>query len=175
MFDFMTYLEVGRRRTRLIHISSKFRSCWRDFFRDKGLCAFDCLIITVQETMSEDEIALAKEALKYELPVCFVRSKCDSDLFNKYQNGEIDSVSRAEIDNHLNYCRFREIFEVDWLNNNFSIIVFPIPDEKIEPAREYENLLRLCPVFTKTNPEPTSRPVPRNRPTPFPLVRSLKV
>uniref|UniRef100_A0A914CQH6 IRG-type G domain-containing protein n=1 Tax=Acrobeloides nanus TaxID=290746 RepID=A0A914CQH6_9BILA len=82
-----------------------------NYFEDKCLYAFDCLIILIQETLAEDEIQMAKIALKYSLPVCFVRSKCDSDLYNKHQNGEIDGITRAEIDAHIsslsNFFRFQ--------------------------------------------------------------------
>jgi hypothetical protein len=57
------------------------------YYEDKALCAFDCLIIMVQDTPGEEEIAYAKTAMNYNQKVVFVRSRCDLDFdkINEYQ------------------------------------------------------------------------------------------
>jgi hypothetical protein len=50
------------------------------FSRKHGLIAFDCLLIFIQQTVCIEEIELAKIAKENNLPICLVRSKCDTDL-----------------------------------------------------------------------------------------------
>jgi len=67
------------------------------YFNDKGLCAFDCLLIFVQATLSQDEIKFAQSALHYRQSVAFVRSRCDEDMQNKLLDEEIDAINQETV------------------------------------------------------------------------------
>uniref|UniRef100_A0A914C341 IRG-type G domain-containing protein n=1 Tax=Acrobeloides nanus TaxID=290746 RepID=A0A914C341_9BILA len=75
------------------------------YFADKGLCAFDCLIIMTQKTLCQEDITFARCALNYNQPVAFVRSQCDIDMDNKVKEEEIDEIDQEEINNHLDYLQ----------------------------------------------------------------------
>lgn len=65
-------------------------------FSDKGLCAFDCLIILTQSTLCQEDVNFATCALKYHQPVAFVRSKCDLDLINKFVEEGDDMITASQ-------------------------------------------------------------------------------
>uniref|UniRef100_A0A914EPW5 IRG-type G domain-containing protein n=1 Tax=Acrobeloides nanus TaxID=290746 RepID=A0A914EPW5_9BILA len=51
-----------------------------NYYEDKSLCAFDCLIICTQDTLGQEEIEFAMKALRYRQAITFVRSRCDIAL-----------------------------------------------------------------------------------------------
>uniref|UniRef100_A0A914Z280 IRG-type G domain-containing protein n=1 Tax=Panagrolaimus superbus TaxID=310955 RepID=A0A914Z280_9BILA len=80
-----------------------------NYYEDKALCGFDCLVILVQQTLAEEEIKFALAALEYNQKVVFVRSKCDIDFHLKDESGKnLRSIpSSEEIREHINELRFR--------------------------------------------------------------------
>uniref|UniRef100_A0A914BXS0 IRG-type G domain-containing protein n=1 Tax=Acrobeloides nanus TaxID=290746 RepID=A0A914BXS0_9BILA len=82
------------------------------YFDDKGLCAFDCLIILVQNTPGQEEIAFAQKAIKYQQPVAFVRSRCDQDIDNMLKDGDIDEVTQEIVYNHIKELAEKTAIEI---------------------------------------------------------------
>ena len=72
-----------------------------NIFRDKCLCAFDCLIICTQDTLGQEEIDFAIQSLKYNQPIAFVRSRCDIVLDNAKKCGDIKTINQEAVVNEL--------------------------------------------------------------------------
>uniref|UniRef100_A0A914EB50 IRG-type G domain-containing protein n=1 Tax=Acrobeloides nanus TaxID=290746 RepID=A0A914EB50_9BILA len=77
--------------------SGTMRHTSKNYYNDKMLHAFNCLIILVQNTLCEEEVLFAKTALNYNQPVVFVRSRCDSDLDSLEKNGEIEERTQEMV------------------------------------------------------------------------------
>uniref|UniRef100_A0A914PLB2 IRG-type G domain-containing protein n=1 Tax=Panagrolaimus davidi TaxID=227884 RepID=A0A914PLB2_9BILA len=73
----------------------------KTYFMDKCLYMFDCLIILTQDTITEEEIGLAKLSLDVGMPVIFVRSRCDMTLMNLHHRGKIAKLDQDAADNFV--------------------------------------------------------------------------
>uniref|UniRef100_A0A914EAU3 IRG-type G domain-containing protein n=1 Tax=Acrobeloides nanus TaxID=290746 RepID=A0A914EAU3_9BILA len=71
------------------------------YYAEKGLCAFDVLLIFIQNTLCAEDVKLAREAKKYGQTVCFIRSQCDIDVMNMVQYDEIAEVNQEEVSKYL--------------------------------------------------------------------------
>uniref|UniRef100_A0A914Z4S4 IRG-type G domain-containing protein n=1 Tax=Panagrolaimus superbus TaxID=310955 RepID=A0A914Z4S4_9BILA len=78
------------------------------YYHEKGLCAFDCLFILVQETFCEEEIKFAIAALKNNQKVAFIQSKCDILLTNKKKQKLIKEISQKAVNDCLIECNVKE-------------------------------------------------------------------
>jgi hypothetical protein len=75
-------------------------------FRRNYVYAYDLIIILLQEDLCEPEVELAKRIQQYELPMCFIRSKCDFDIINEvYSSGSTKEITQEMIDRHLRDCK----------------------------------------------------------------------
>uniref|UniRef100_A0A914Q2S7 IRG-type G domain-containing protein n=1 Tax=Panagrolaimus davidi TaxID=227884 RepID=A0A914Q2S7_9BILA len=86
-----------------------------NYYGDKALCGFDCLVILVQQTLGEEEVKFAKAALDYNQKVVFVRSKCDIDFHLKDESGKtsisIPSPEQNELRKHdPRFCSIQIFF-----------------------------------------------------------------
>ncbi len=70
-------------------------------FSEKGLCAFDCLLIFVEATLKQEEIKFAQQALHFHQAVAFVRSRCDEDLENMKRDEEIEEITQEEVNKYV--------------------------------------------------------------------------
>lgn len=66
-------------------------------FRDYGLLAFDCLVIMTEASLSGDELNFALEALRNNIPVCFIRPKCDMDMEDRLEDGMIEEINQRTV------------------------------------------------------------------------------
>lgn len=81
-----------------------------DHYDNNGLCAFDCLIILIQNTLAMDEMEFARKALEYGQPVAFVRSRCDETLRELYEEEVLFKQFHADhVMKHLKVAFQKEI------------------------------------------------------------------
>uniref|UniRef100_A0A914BXT0 Uncharacterized protein n=1 Tax=Acrobeloides nanus TaxID=290746 RepID=A0A914BXT0_9BILA len=101
--SYYTYPNGKFRNVRLYDIPGSGTMSHRaeDYFSDKRLCAFDCLIILIQNTLGEEEISYALKALEYDQPVAFVRSRCDIDLDSMIKDGELGEINQEIINEEI--------------------------------------------------------------------------
>ena len=80
----------------------------KEYYQEKALCGFDCLVILVQQTLCEDEVKFALAALEYHQKVVFVRSQCDLDFHRKDESGKTMKTipSAQEVKDHINEREF---------------------------------------------------------------------
>uniref|UniRef100_A0A914C2F2 IRG-type G domain-containing protein n=1 Tax=Acrobeloides nanus TaxID=290746 RepID=A0A914C2F2_9BILA len=78
-----------------------------NYYRQKALCAFDCLIVMVQQALGVEEIRFVRAAVENNQKVVFVRSKCDLDFCMKNESGKMlrTTPSSKEIKDHINELR----------------------------------------------------------------------
>uniref|UniRef100_A0A914BVA3 IRG-type G domain-containing protein n=1 Tax=Acrobeloides nanus TaxID=290746 RepID=A0A914BVA3_9BILA len=84
--------------------SDKMSFRTEDYFEENDLCAFDCLLILVQATLGQEEISYAKMAIKYHQPVAFIRSRCDMEISNLYDNDKQKCNLHANYDANCQLC-----------------------------------------------------------------------
>uniref|UniRef100_A0A914QWX0 IRG-type G domain-containing protein n=1 Tax=Panagrolaimus davidi TaxID=227884 RepID=A0A914QWX0_9BILA len=82
------------------------------YYQEKGLCAFDCLFILIQETFCEEEIKFAIEALKHNQKVAFIQSKCDILLTNRKKQKIITTIDQTAVDEFLEKLKENRISEI---------------------------------------------------------------
>lgn len=71
------------------------RHCQKSF-SSSNLMALDCLLIFLEDSIGMDAIEIAKLAKMSNLPACFVRSKCDCDLF-----GNASAIGKRSLKNKI--------------------------------------------------------------------------
>uniref|UniRef100_A0AC34FYP6 IRG-type G domain-containing protein n=1 Tax=Panagrolaimus sp. ES5 TaxID=591445 RepID=A0AC34FYP6_9BILA len=81
-----------------------------NYFEEKKLYVFDCLIILTQDCLTEEEIKFAREAISYGQPVLFARSRCDATLENMVAMDEIDEADQDAADSFVQdmYLKFSQ-------------------------------------------------------------------
>uniref|UniRef100_A0A914P049 IRG-type G domain-containing protein n=1 Tax=Panagrolaimus davidi TaxID=227884 RepID=A0A914P049_9BILA len=86
-----------------------------NYYEDKALCGFDCLIVLVQQALGQEDIAFAQAALRYDQKVVFVRSKCDVDFHLRHESGNIlrHIPSPEEVHQHLENLRHHFSLELE--------------------------------------------------------------
>uniref|UniRef100_A0AC34F2J5 IRG-type G domain-containing protein n=1 Tax=Panagrolaimus sp. ES5 TaxID=591445 RepID=A0AC34F2J5_9BILA len=68
-----------------------------DYYQDKCLCAFDCLIILCEDFLSNEEIKIALQSLKFNQRVVFVRSRFDIAMANAKRSKRIAEINQHTI------------------------------------------------------------------------------
>uniref|UniRef100_A0A914QHJ7 IRG-type G domain-containing protein n=1 Tax=Panagrolaimus davidi TaxID=227884 RepID=A0A914QHJ7_9BILA len=72
-----------------------------NYYQDKRICAFDTVIICIQESVCREEIDFAIQCIKYNQPIVFVRSRCDTVMDNLKKQKRITQVDQAAVDNQI--------------------------------------------------------------------------
>uniref|UniRef100_A0A914CHK3 Uncharacterized protein n=1 Tax=Acrobeloides nanus TaxID=290746 RepID=A0A914CHK3_9BILA len=91
------------------------------FPMNKALCAFDCLIVLLQDTLGEEEVFIARTAIAHKQNVVFVRSRCDLDFNKKNESTDVVMPTQKEAKEHVK--QLKETFKkqiqrmADDLNN----------------------------------------------------------
>ncbi|OWA51310.1 putative Interferon-inducible GTPase 1 [Hypsibius exemplaris] len=89
-----------------------------DYFQEQQLFCFDFLIVIIGRNIKEDELAIAKEARKNNVPVFFVRSKADDSIANIVNDEGVTrqqavqkfkKIIEAQQENQLNKQGFPEV------------------------------------------------------------------
>lgn len=62
-----------------------------NYFYDNALCAFDCLALMIQNTITVEEIKFAVDAIRHKVPIIFVKSHMDAIYKNMVDDGIIDT------------------------------------------------------------------------------------
>jgi hypothetical protein len=79
-------------------------------FSRNGLCFLDVIIVMLQATMCVEEINLTRDAIRYNVPVIFVRSKMDSIFDDMYHDEKINEKNQETANQVLRECKKRSLY-----------------------------------------------------------------